>query len=291
MAGVAPLPIAGPCSAVTIGKHICVLLHGRSVVRYSPTDDTYVTMANLPLPEWYCFDADVAGTTIYALGGISKGVWSREFYAYDTIANTWARLPPMKKRRKSSSARSAYVWLFDASKQCIGAGWAHAANLTIAILLMQYSTEKENADECAFYFINFNLDTSFGVALNWFLLHCSVLLAEALQVLGFYGNPIRTRVWLIQLGVWLVIIIMTKLIIGRVILWFERPINAFANVLFEPLSDFPRLELVLVMIACPVTMNVVQFWVTDNFLKKHDSDVKAADENTPLTIKPHDTYV
>ncbi|EQC30784.1 hypothetical protein SDRG_11545 [Saprolegnia diclina VS20] len=95
----APLPIAGPCSAVTIGKHIFVLLHGRSVVRYSPTDDTYVTMANLPLPEWYCFDADVAGTTIYALGGISKGVWSREFYAYDTIANTWARLPPMKKRR------------------------------------------------------------------------------------------------------------------------------------------------------------------------------------------------
>ncbi|KDO35301.1 hypothetical protein SPRG_00150 [Saprolegnia parasitica CBS 223.65] len=200
------------------------------------------------------------------------------------------------KRYFEHPQRPFRVWLFDASKQCIGAGWAHAANLTIAILLVQYSTEKENADECAFYFINFTLDTSFGVALNWFLLHCSVLLArhfhwKALQVPGFYGNPIQTRVWLIQLGVWLVIIIMTKLIIGRVILWFERPINAFANVLFEPLSDFPRLELVLVMIACPVTMNVVQFWVTDNFLKKHDSDVKAADENTPLTNKTHDTYV
>ncbi|KDO35300.1 hypothetical protein SPRG_00149 [Saprolegnia parasitica CBS 223.65] len=100
----APLPIAGPCSAVTIGKYIFVLLHGRSVVRYSPSENTYVTMAALPLPEWYCFDADVAGTTIYALGGISKGVWSREFYAYDTIANTWTQLPAMKKRRRRTAA-------------------------------------------------------------------------------------------------------------------------------------------------------------------------------------------
>ncbi|OQR86617.1 hypothetical protein ACHHYP_10346 [Achlya hypogyna] len=177
------------------------------------------------------------------------------------------------KRMRESPRRPLGVWLFDAGKQAIGAGVAHAANLAIAIVLVGFSHKKDTADQCAMYFINFTLDTSFGVLLNWALLQGLVRLAKhfkwaMLQVPGEYGDPIRVTVWLVQLTSWLVIILLTKVIIGRVILLFHPQLEGFGDALFEPLRDFPRTELVLVMIACPCLMNGLQFWVQDSFLKK-----------------------
>ncbi|EQC25459.1 hypothetical protein SDRG_16678 [Saprolegnia diclina VS20] len=177
------------------------------------------------------------------------------------------------KRLRESPRRPLGVWLFDAGKQAIGAGVAHAANIAIAIVLVGYSQKKDPADQCAMYFINFTLDTSFGVLLNWALLRGLVRLAHhfkwtMLQVPGEYGDPIQVQVWLVQLASWLGIILLTKVIIGRVILLFHPELEVFGDVLFEPLRDFPRTELILVMIACPCLMNGLQFWVQDSFLKK-----------------------
>ncbi|KAF0689089.1 Aste57867_19361 [Aphanomyces stellatus] len=194
------------------------------------------------------------------------------------------------KRNLEKPQRPFQVWAYDASKQAIGAGVAHAANLFIAIMLVKMAKNADATDECAFYFINFTLDTSLGVALNWALLRLSMLAANYfnwtwLQVPGYYGNPIRTVVWLAQLLQWIVIVLTAKLIIARFIYAAETTLNEFGNWLFEPLSDYPKVELLFVMVACPCLMNMLQFWITDNFLKKPAAKTVedgVVDEKTPL---------
>ncbi|ETW05574.1 hypothetical protein H310_03319 [Aphanomyces invadans] len=192
------------------------------------------------------------------------------------------------KRAYEKPQRPFQVWAYDASKQAIGAGVAHAANLFIAIMLVKLSKSDDAKDECSFYFINFTLDTSLGVLLNWVLLRTTVAAAlhfnwTWLQVPGYYGNPIRTRVWLTQLLSWIAIVLTAKLVIARFIYAFSAPLNDFGNWLFDPLSNYPKVELLFVMVACPCLMNALQFWITDNFLKKPAKVVGAvADEKTPL---------
>jgi hypothetical protein len=74
-----------------------------------------------------------------------------------------------------------------------------------------------------------------------------------------------------QLSSWLVIILTTKVIITSIMVELTETLNNVANWLFEPLSKYPRAELLLVMIACPCFMNAMQFWVrhADNL---HEND-------------------
>jgi N-acetylneuraminic acid mutarotase len=94
------LPHAGPCSAVAVGAYVFVLMHGRSVLRYCPGSDSYTALEELPLREWFCFDATACGTDLYVHGGAAAGVWSKAFYKYDTLTNTWEELPQMMKQRR-----------------------------------------------------------------------------------------------------------------------------------------------------------------------------------------------
>ncbi|KAG6596072.1 myotubularin-like protein [Phytophthora cinnamomi] len=185
------------------------------------------------------------------------------------------------KRLREVPRRPLMVWAFDASKQMIGATFAHVANLLIAILLYSYQQEQhtgeEAVDQCALYFVNFTLDTTFGVFLNYVLLSAVVLLAHrfgwtSLKTPGDYGIPIRVRTWLLQVMSWIVVIFTCKFLIASLIVAFQKPLGAFAVLLFKPLAKHPEVELALVMIACPCLMNALQFWVQDNFLKKDVRD-------------------
>ncbi|KAF1319420.1 Myotubularin-like protein, partial [Globisporangium splendens] len=121
------------------------------------------------------------------------------------------------------------------------------------------------------------MDTTFGVFLNWAFLEGFSMIARRFQwtsvmVPGDYGNPIRVRIWLAQLISWIVIIFLTKLVIAVFIVALEKPLGQLAMWVFTPLQPYPRLELALVMIACPCLMNALQFWIQDSFLKKDIRD-------------------
>ncbi|DAZ92415.1 TPA: hypothetical protein N0F65_000199 [Lagenidium giganteum] len=188
------------------------------------------------------------------------------------------------KRMYEVPQRPLRVWAFDASKQMVGAGFAHVANLVIALMLYQYEHDREreaakNVDQCAFYFVNFTMDTTFGVLLNWLILAAFSQAAvkfnwTSQRTPGDYGNPPRVSLWLKQLSAWILVIFVTKMIIAFIILLLEQPLSACAIWLFKPLQPYPRVELAIVMIACPCLMNALQFWVQDNFLKK---DMKKGD--------------
>lgn len=80
------------------------------------------------------------------------------------------------------------------------------------------------------------------------------------------------RNWLAQLVSWIVIIFSTKLVIAVFIVALEKPLGEVAMWVFAPLRPYPRVELALVMIACPCLMNALQFWIQDSFLKKDVRD-------------------
>lgn len=166
------------------------------------------------------------------------------------------------------------------------------------------------------------MDTTFGVFLNWVFLEAFSLLAVRCQwtsvmVTGDYGNPIRVRCvhssvhclclsredstltprpmvmpfsrnWLAQLASWLAIILWTKLVIAVFIVALEKPLGDLAMWVFAPLRPYPRVELALVMIACPCLMNALQFWIQDSFLKKdvRDDCVLVASSSTTAKASP-----
>ncbi|KAF4039396.1 STIMATE family [Phytophthora infestans] len=185
------------------------------------------------------------------------------------------------KRLREVPQRPLTIWAFDASKQMVGATFAHVANLFIAIVLFNYQKEmesgEESVDQCALYFVNFTLDTTLGVFLNYVLLSAVVLLAlrfswSSLKTPGDYGTPVRVRTWILQVLSWILVIFTCKFLIALLIVAFQKPLGAFAVLLFKPLADHPDVELAIVMIACPCLMNALQFWVQDNFLKKDVRD-------------------
>jgi hypothetical protein len=42
--------------------------------------------------------------------------------------------------------------------------------------------------------------------------------------------------------------------------------------IFSPVSSSPDLELLIVMVGCPMLMNMIQFWIQDNFLKTESEE-------------------
>ena len=179
------------------------------------------------------------------------------------------------KRHYEQPRRPKHVWVMDTSKQCIGALWAHGLNVALAAGL---AAKSKGSDQCAFYFINFTLDTTVGAALNWALMLALQRAAGkygwgTLKHSGAYGPSAPfLRTWSVQLASWLVIVAVMKMIILAFIFGFVQQLANLGNDIFAPLQDNPKLELLLVMILCPCLMNMVQFWVQDNFLKKAGGD-------------------
>ena len=48
------------------------------------------------------------------------------------------------------------------------------------------------------------------------------------------------------------------------------PLSFVSHAVAMPFVDHPKLLLVLVMIGCPLCMNIAQLWIQDQFLKGHD---------------------
>lgn len=92
----------------------------------------------------------------------------------------------------------------------------------------------------------------------------------SLQHPGRYGNPPSLRIWFLQLIEWMGILMVMKIIVGVSIYVFRTPLSIIGSLLFYPVRTHPKVELLIVMIGCPLVMNMVQFWIQDSFLKDHN---------------------
>lgn len=176
----------------------------------------------------------------------------------------------LKWKCADTTKRNFHIWALDVSKQACGALVVHFANCGLSNLFASVSTV---SDQCAWYFINFFIDTTVGSLLAFIyfrliqrMIACCCGKCDQLTNVGFYGNPVRYSTWMMQLLVWQVVICLMKGTLAACVYALSDVLSQCAIVLFKPFKDEPQLELVIVMIIVPCIMNMIQFWVFDNIL-------------------------
>ncbi|KAJ8932009.1 hypothetical protein NQ314_015055 [Rhamnusium bicolor] len=164
---------------------------------------------------------------------------------------------PQKERR------SWLIWFYDTSKQGMGAMAIHLANVWLA---GQYT-----GDPCTWYLINFLLDSSLGLLIIFIGIRLSQYLArtkgwEAINF-GEYGKPPCANAWMAQCCLYVGLMVIVKVSITLFMqLDFWENVKDF---ILSPIPN-PKVELAFVMLIIPFFVNMLMFWVTDNFLMYKD---------------------
>lgn len=135
--------------------------------------------------------------------------------------------------------------------------------------------------------MNLALDTLFGLMIAYMLFKIvdHVAVTNGIEVLkhGVYMDEtvdlvstdtkdspdrhINIRIWIVQMAVWCIIVFLAKIIVFFFEIAYHKPIVLIGQNILQNLEGSPQLELVVVMIFIPVTLNSVQYWISDNFLK------------------------
>jgi hypothetical protein len=184
------------------------------------------------------------------------------------------------KRHFERPKRTFMTWFLDTSKQGIGAVYAHVSNMAIAALIADVSWgDYELLDECAWYAISFLVDTSIGLIFSLLLL--GILNGEAkkrgwktLEHNGAYdGQELdRYKIWSHQVLAWIVILTIVRGL-NLIFIWAFSPFLARAgDLLFGPIQEDIRFELLFVMIIFPGILNLFYFWIADHHLKADGSN-------------------
>lgn len=219
---------------------------------FSPALDLYLT------PSFYA-----ASTPYHTLSG----------YFVQCALGIIAFLSLVLKRNCEKPRRRWKTFFRDASKQAFGAGVAHVLNMVLAIVL------NGSGNECKWYFIIYIVDNVVGVLLNLVVLLAIEKVASkytdrlksGVYVTGDGHNPHTT--WCLQLTLWLLVVILVKLIIFfAIVIPLKGPLYDGGDYLLQGLDEYPRLELVFVMIIVPTIVNTLQFWIQDNFLMNADGN-------------------
>mmetsp|Transcript_4630 Transcript_4630/g.4774 ORF Transcript_4630/g.4774 Transcript_4630/m.4774 type:complete len:325 (+) Transcript_4630:285-1259(+) len=174
------------------------------------------------------------------------------------------------KRYGEVPQRPWIVWALDVAKQSVGSSFGHFSNIFLSEII---ATALTGGDECQWYCLSFILDSTLGTFVNLSLLHFVETWIHGRPNLhyfkfGEYGLPPSLSRWTAQLGVWLTLVIVGKVVCISLLLKFSDTLESMISYIFQNLSKRPQTELIVVMIIIPGIFNVISFWITDTFLKK-----------------------
>ena len=186
------------------------------------------------------------------------------------------------KRYVEKPRRAWKIWFYDVAKQIISSLVLHLFNLIISAVL---SGDEKDADACVWYFVTVVLDCTLGAFLSYIFMWLTDGIANSSDwtflKTGLYyeeymtGNKKNYRlIWkkyLSQLGVWLVITLIVKIILLIMLKICKLFLVNLGTFFLSPFSN-PKVRLVMVMIIFPVILNALYFWVVDNILKLKESD-------------------
>eukprot|EP00036_Acanthoecidae_sp_10tr_P005867 CAMPEP_0182953284 /NCGR_PEP_ID=MMETSP0105_2-20130417/62197_1 /TAXON_ID=81532 ORGANISM="Acanthoeca-like sp., Strain 10tr" /NCGR_SAMPLE_ID=MMETSP0105_2 /ASSEMBLY_ACC=CAM_ASM_000205 /LENGTH=191 /DNA_ID=CAMNT_0025093605 /DNA_START=632 /DNA_END=1207 /DNA_ORIENTATION=- len=115
------------------------------------------------------------------------------------------------------------------------------------------------------------LDSTIGLVTVYFLLKWSNAMVHKhrIQLLysGEYGSPARWRPWVAQLLLYNTVMLLEKGLVSLLLLFHF--IQRVGGAILKPIGDVsPKLELVLALVITPFLINVMWFWIVDNFLMK-----------------------
>lgn len=176
------------------------------------------------------------------------------------------------KRFTDKVRRPWRVWFFDTSKQACAAGLMHFGNIFLAMAFGEFLDN--SSDPCNWYWINLTLDDTLGVLVIFILLRllqCTYRLRcvnrPHLALSGEYGDPPDLRIFVRQLLDFQGIVVVEKLLLVFLVVSFTDEVTSITNVLLGWLDSYPKIKLILVMVASPLVMNVFALWVADSFLQ------------------------
>lgn len=185
----------------------------------------------------------------------------------------------------SRERRPWIIWFYDTSKQGLGAMVIHFANVFLAGTFQ--------GDPCTWYIVSFLLDSTLGLFIIYVGIRTCQYLARRwnLEVLNFgeYGKPPQCKAWIGQCFLYIFLMVIEK-----ILMTFLIQLNIWEKVrmLILPPAD-PKLELAIVMLIIPFIVNVIMFWVVDNFLmhkrkKIEDPDISTINGRNKVRYKKDD---
>ncbi len=186
------------------------------------------------------------------------------------------------KRYVEKPRRPWKIWFYDVAKQIISSLVLHLFNLIISAVL---SNDENDPDACVWYFVTVTLDCTLGAFLSYIFMWLvdGIVSSSELEILktGLYyeeymeGNKkcykLKWKKYGAQLGVWLVITFIVKLILLIMLKICKLFLVNLGGFFLSPFSN-AKVRLVMVMIIFPVILNALYFWVVDNILKLKESD-------------------
>lgn len=173
------------------------------------------------------------------------------------------------KRKWEEPRRPWLIWLYDVSKQVLGASLSHLLNLIGSIVLSDDIPEL-NDNPCTWYFLNILFDTTIGVPLLWACLWYIYSLAYRFNVKdvmsGEYGDPPRFRAFAKQAALYLLSVIVAKFILS-IVLYFVPFLDDWGAYLISWTDFDSRVQIAFVMLIFPTVMNSLQYYVIDSIIQ------------------------
>lgn len=226
-------------------------------------------------------------------GNDSFTAWVQIFLAFFALGSLWF------KRMKEVPRRKFETWFMDVTKQGIGAVYAHLLNMLVAAIIASNhgsSDEDRLDDECAWYAINYLVDTTFGLLLAVMFLKGLEYLSkeydwETLKNSGVYFGENKWIHWRDQVGAWVAVLTLVKIVILFFMWIFSSFLAFWGRILFKPFQANIRFELLFVMIFFPGFLNVIYFWVIDTYIKAegthahaHEAENEVEQEKTEVLV-------
>ena len=183
-----------------------------------------------------------------------------------------------KRYHERPHRRPWRIWMYDVSKQVIGASFVHITNLFLSIISkirLHVFTVKGNPkricdNPCDYYFLNLLVDTTIGIPILYFFIVGITGVLKGMHIHGLnsgeYGDPPLLSNYAKQLVVYLVSLGLTKLSVYVLMLSFPILVRV-AIWMLSRLDPYPNVQVGFVLLVFPLIMNVFQCYVVDNLIQ------------------------
>ncbi|RIA93548.1 Vaculolar membrane protein [Glomus cerebriforme] len=185
------------------------------------------------------------------------------------------------KRHRERPQRQLQIWFYDVSKQLLGAGIVHGLNIVVSYIAGSIDGGGDT-NPCVWYFLNIFIDCTLGVFILYVLLKIvdfivAIACIEGMKS-GDYGHPPNANWWIRQIVAFICCLFVMKIIVVLIFRLCPFLFDAGEFLLGWTLYN-AKLQVVFVMLIIPLVMNIVQFWLVDQVIKKKLEGVKLEDND------------
>ncbi|KAK6465119.1 vacuolar membrane protein-domain-containing protein [Scheffersomyces coipomensis] len=188
------------------------------------------------------------------------------------------------------------VWMFDVSKQLIGALGVHIFNVLLSLIKSKKLGDNDNSinflpgsepgngddddsinDPCNWYFLNIVFDCTIGVYVLYLVFKsvnkvCKQYFHITQIQSGEYGpdpNKPSFKAYWKQLAIYFTSLMITKFILYGIVECFETQLLwIIEHIILVWLDQYPEeVEIFMVMFVVPIVMNCLQLVLVDNFIR------------------------